>query len=134
MLNVRKLAVITAFMAASMVAAQAAALDKEPFSSERLAELQAEGALVLVDVFATWCPTCALQQKVLEKYVEAHPDVDLRVLVVDFDNDRAAVRALRAPRQSTLLLFKGEQQFWFSVAETREEVIFAAINRAAAAP
>jgi len=37
---------------------------------------------------------------------------------------------LRAPRQSTLLLYKGETQFWYSVAETREDVIFEAINRA----
>lgn len=107
------------------------ALDKEPFTPERLEALQADGALILIDVYATWCPTCARQQEVLEKYVAEHPDVDLNVLVVDFDQDREHVRALRAPRQSTLLLFRGEQQFWYSVAETRKDIIFEAINRAA---
>jgi len=63
--------------------------------------------------------------------VTEHPDVDLNILVVDFDEDRQYVRALRAPRQSTLLLFRGEDQYWYSVAETREDVIFEAINRAA---
>lgn len=109
------------------------ALDKEPYTSERFQELQAAGELILIDVFADWCPTCARQQQVLEKYVAEHPDVDLNVLVVDFDKDRHHVRALRAPRQSTLLLFKGEEQYWYSVAETREDVIFDAINRAASA-
>jgi thioredoxin 1 len=130
----RVAAFAVAFAFALLAAPYSGALEKEPYSAERLSELQSEGALVLVDVFAEWCPTCALQQQVLEKYVALHPEVDLRVLVVDFDNDRTSVRALRAPRQSTLLLFKGEQQYWFSVAETREDVIFAAINRAAAQP
>jgi thioredoxin 1 len=134
MLSYRMAALAVAFVFALLAASQIGALEKGPYSAERLSQLQSEGALVLVDVFAEWCPTCALQQQALEKYVTAHPDVDLRVLVVDFDKDRAAVRALRAPRQSTLLLFKGEQQYWFSVAETREDVIFAAINRAAAQP
>lgn len=109
----------------------AVALEKEPYTPERFEALQAAGELVLIDVFADWCPTCARQQQVLAKYVAEHPDVDLKVLVVDFDQDRHYVRALRAPRQSTLLLFKGEEQYWYSVAETREDVIFDAINRAA---
>lgn len=107
------------------------ALDPEPYSPERFAELQAEGALVLIDVFATWCPTCRRQHEILNAYTAEHPEVQLVVLQVDFDTDRQHVRALRAPRQSTLILFRGEQQFWFSVAETRQDVIFEVINRAA---
>jgi thiol-disulfide isomerase/thioredoxin len=107
------------------------AIDHEPYTEARLAELQAEDALVLVDVFAPWCPVCAKQQKILGAYAEANPDVNLRVLRVDFDNQKDAVRALRAPRQSTILLFKGDSQYWYSVAETREDVIFREINKAA---
>jgi thioredoxin 1 len=107
------------------------ALDAEPFSNERFAELQGKGELVLIDIFATWCPTCARQHEVLKKYQAEHPEVDLHILTVDYDEDRQTVRQLRAPRQSTLLLYKGDKQFWYSVAETREDVIFDAINRAA---
>jgi thioredoxin 1 len=117
---------------ALILATSSWALDSEPFSNERFAELQADGELVLIDVFAPWCSTCARQHEVLAKYLEEHPDVDLHILSVDYDNDRQTVRQLRAPRQSTLLLYKGETQFWYSVAETREDVIFEAINRAAA--
>jgi|GEM_PF-5658077 len=67
------------------------ALDSEPFSNERFAELQANGELVLIDVFASWCPTCARQHEVLEKYQAEHPDVDLHILSVDYDNDRQTV-------------------------------------------
>jgi len=122
---------LLAFAALFFFATAAQALEKEPFSNERFEELKSEGALVLVDVWASWCPTCAKQQEILEDYAKAHPDVDLHVLVVDYDDDKQYVRQLRAPRQSTLLLYKGEEQFWYSVAETREDVIFREINRAA---
>jgi thiol-disulfide isomerase/thioredoxin len=105
----------------------------EPFSEQRFAALQQEGALVLVDVHASWCPTCAKQQEVITAYIAARPQVKLHHLIVDFDNDKQWVTHFRAPRQSTLLLFRGTEQVWFSVAETREEEIFAAIDKAAAA-
>ncbi len=107
------------------------ALDAEPYSNDRFAELQKDGELVLIDIFADWCPTCARQHEILKKYQAEHPDVNLHILTVDYDSDRRAVRELRAPRQSTLILYYGDKQFWYSVAETREEVIFEAINRAA---
>lgn len=124
--------ILPGFMLVVFLAAPVHALEAEQFSEDRFEALQADNALVLVDIFATWCPTCARQHEILADYQAEHPDVDLHILTVDYDDDRATVRRFRAPRQSTLLLFKGEQQHWFSVAETRPEVIFAEINRAAA--
>jgi hypothetical protein len=105
----------------------------EPFSEQRFAALQQEGALVLVDVHASWCPTCGKQQEVITAYIAARPQAKLHHLIVDFDNDKQWVTHFKAPRQSTLLLFRGKEQVWFSVAETREAEIFAAIDKAAAA-
>jgi thioredoxin 1 len=110
-----------------------AAQQKEDFTEERFTELQQEGALILLDVFATWCPTCARQQKVLAAYQEQHPDVPLHILTVDFDRQKRYVRHFGAPRQSTLILYRGEERVWFSVAETNRDVIFSELNRAAAA-
>lgn len=107
------------------------ALDKEPFSPARFAALQAENHLVLIDISAPWCSTCAKQRDVLKAYRAAHPEVALHILDVDFDNDKEAVKHFRAPRQSTLLLYRGEEQLWFSVAETRKDAIFAALNQGA---
>ncbi len=105
----------------------------EPFSEARFHALQGEGALILVDVHADWCPTCAAQQKVLDAYQAAHPDRVLHRLVVDFDQQKEWVKHFKAPRQSTLLLYRGTEQQWFSVAETRKDEIFKAIDTAAAA-
>lgn len=115
-----------------VLSGSASALEKERFSEARFQALQSQGAVVLIDIYATWCPTCAEQQKVLERYLQAHPDVPLHILEVNWDEDKQWVRAFRAPRQSTLILYRGEEQVWYAVAETREKAIFDAINAAAA--
>ena len=111
-------------------AGNALALEKEPFTDARFAALQAAGEVVLIDVFADWCSTCKKQQEVLQQYRAANPDKTFYILEVNFDSDKQVVRQLRAPRQSTLLLYSGENQFWYSVAETRPEVIAAELDKA----
>jgi len=106
------------------------ALEKETFTMERFKALQQAGEVVLVDVYADWCSTCAKQQEILEAYVADNPERTLHVLEVDWDEDKELVRHFRAPRQSTLLIFVGGDQYWFSVAETRKENIAAALDRA----
>ena len=104
----------------------------EAFSEDRFRTLQAENALILVDVSASWCGTCSKQADLVARYRETHPGVPLHVLRVDFDSQKEWVKYFEAPRQSTLLLYRGEERVWFAVAETREEVVFSAIDAAAA--
>lgn len=125
---------LTAIVAASLAAPLAleaqgtSAHSKEDFTEERFAQLQAEGAFILVDVFAPWCPDCAIQQTVLAEYRAQYPTVPLHTLTVNFDTQKDIVTRFRAPRQSTLILFRGTEQLWFSVAETRTEPIVRALN------
>ena len=107
------------------------ALDSEAFSDDRFEALQAEDALVLIDVWAPWCPTCRRQREILAAFQTAHPEVDFTILDVSYDDDKDLVRRFRAPRQSTLLLYRGSEQIWFSVAETREEVLYEQLMTAA---
>lgn len=100
------------------------AQEKEPFTDARFAELQEAGAVILLDVFADWCPTCAQQQRVLAAFQEAHPEAPLHILTVDFDDQKEVVTRFQAPRQSTLILYRGTERIWFSVAETRQAAIF----------
>ncbi|MBB3059908.1 thioredoxin family protein [Microbulbifer rhizosphaerae] len=122
-------------LVAGAVAAEepSAEVNKESFSKERFEALKAAGQVVLVDVYAGWCPTCAKQQEVIQQYREDNPGKEFHVLEVDFDKDKQWVRHFRAPRQSTLLLYAGEQQMWFGVAETRPDVIAAELDKALAA-
>lgn len=124
---------ITAFALLLALASSAFALEKTPFDEDRFEALQQAGEVVLLDVYADWCSTCARQQKVIEAWVADNPDQALHVLEIDFDRDKQWVRHFRAPRQSTLLLYRGDQQLWFSVAETRSDVIGAELDKAFAA-
>jgi thioredoxin 1 len=126
-------AMVMAAVALLFVASGALAQQKEDFTPERFAALQQQNALILLDVFADWCPTCAQQQRVLAEYREKHGDVPLHILTIDFDSQKEYVRQFRAPRQSTFILYRGEERLWFSVAETSADVIFAALNEGAAA-
>lgn len=117
------------FLLVSMLLSSAAlALDSEPFTKERFDALQAQGARILVDIGASWCPDCQKQQVILGEYQEQYPDSGIHILAVDFDEQKEWVTYFKAPRQSTLILFDGEERVWFSVAETRKEKIFEALN------
>ncbi len=118
---------------ALLLSVSASAFDQKSFSKELFDELQQAGALILVDIHADWCPTCARQQDILAAYQEERPEVSLHILRVDFDSQKEWVRHFRAPRQSTLLLYRGEEQLWFSVAETNREAIFQQLDQAAGA-
>jgi thioredoxin 1 len=107
------------------------AQEKEAFTPERFAELQDQGALVLIDVFADWCPTCAQQQPILADFQEKHAEVALHILEVNFDRQKEHVIRFAAPRQSTLILYRGTERLWFSVAETRPDVIFGELMKGA---
>ncbi len=109
-----------------------AAAVTEPFSEARFVELQAADALILVDIHADWCPTCQKQSMALDDYEASRATVTLHRLVVDFDRQKEWVKHFKAPRQSTLVLFRGTSQRWFSVGETRPEALAAAIDAAAA--
>ena len=112
--------------AASNASAQAT---YEAFSNERLASLQAEGRTVLVDVFADWCPTCRAQSLVLDVALLEPRYSGLAKLKVDWDDQRDAARALGAPRQSTLLLYRGGKRLGLSVAETADAKLRAFLDK-----
>ena len=125
---------LLAFFAVSwLIISSPARAASDLFTMERFEALQAQNALILVDVHASWCPTCARQTEIIKEYIAQRPDVGLHWLKVDFDEQKRWVKHFRAPRQSTLLLFRGKDQLWFSVAETRAEKVFETIDAAAGA-
>jgi thiol-disulfide isomerase/thioredoxin len=124
----RKFAAVVLAALALGISVAAQAVESEPFTQARFEQLQAEGAKILIDIGASWCPDCAKQQVVLTEYQAENPDSGIHILAVDFDTQKEWVTHFRAPRQSTLILFNGTEQVWFSVAETRKEQIFTALD------
>lgn len=116
---------------AETIAAPTPELIHEAFTEARFQELSQGDGLVLVDVSASWCPTCRHQKRVLAKFQQQHPGVPLTVLSVDYDTQKEWVTHFKAPRQSTLALYQNGTQVWFAVAEQREDAIFEALLKAA---
>lgn len=100
---------------------------KQEFTEAGFKQAQANNQAILIDVWAEWCPTCRRQQDRLNDYFVENPDSEIVVFVVDYDTQKEWVSHFRAPRQSTLVLFHGEEQIWFSVAQTNKTPIFEAL-------
>jgi len=111
-------AVAAIFFAATQLTAKDAPEGWVQYSPEAFATAQASGELVVVDVFAPWCPTCRAQAPILDELRQDDRLADATFIKVNFDKNRAFLREHRIPRQSTILVFKGETEVARSIAET----------------
>lgn len=96
----------------------AAAAEPAAFTADALAQAQAAGKPILVEIHAPWCPTCKAQQPILSELKARPAYAGLKVLRVDFDSQKDAVRQLGATSQSTLIAFKGRAETARSVGDT----------------
>ena len=90
----------------------------ETFTPERLEAAQAEGKPVFIEVWADWCSTCKKQAPLIEALLAEAAFSDYVALKLDWDAEQDAARALGAPRQSTLFVYKDGEQVAMSVAQT----------------
>ncbi|MBN9331402.1 MAG: thiol reductase thioredoxin [Comamonas sp. SCN 67-35] len=118
-----------AMLALSAFAGIASAGEIKPFSQAEFDRLTQAGQPVVVDVSATWCPTCKAQKSILEKLMKQPAYKDVTLLTVDFDIEKSTVRALKVSMQSTLVGFKGAQEVARSVGDTTEAGIEGLIQK-----
>ncbi|MBV1704515.1 MAG: thioredoxin family protein [Hyphomicrobiales bacterium] len=104
------------------------------FTHAAFAAAQAAGKPILVEIFATWCPTCAAQKQVIDPLLKTPEFKDLVVLRVDFDGQKAVVREFGARMQSTLFAFRGHEARGGVVGETDPAALHAFLAKAMAAP
>lgn len=91
------------------------------YSDASFSSAQNAGKTIVVDVHAKWCPTCRAQQPILNELRADKRFKDVVFVKVDFDREKAFLRANRVPRQSTILVFKGKKETARSIAETNRE-------------
>ena len=82
----------------------------QPFSTAALKAAQAKGQSVLVDAYASWCPTCRKQEPIINALSEDPAFDKLLILRLDYDNQNAEKRALGIVQQSTLIAFDGGKE------------------------
>jgi thiol-disulfide isomerase/thioredoxin len=108
----------------------AAAAEWKPFDAQAFAEAKKDGKSILVDIFAVWCPVCRAQNPILTQLTREPKFKDMIVFKLDFDTQKDDVRALKAQRQSTLIVFKGETEKGRSVGDTDPASIEALLDSA----
>lgn len=91
----------------------------------------AEGRTVFVDYSATWCSTCARQERVITQLREENPAYENMLFVrVDWDtySSHEVTTSRNIPRRSTLLVLKGDQEYGRIIAGTSVDVIKALMD------
>lgn len=131
-MNRRDFLIATAAVTLAMpMRAQAAAADYAP---DLLKAELAAGKTVFLDFKASWCSTCAAQERVIKALQAANPAYEkaIRFINVDWDQwgDGDLVRQLNIPRRSTLVVLKGDKELGRIVAGTAKAEIKALMDLA----
>ena len=120
---------LSAVVVMSVRAFGARAAEKLNYDAKSFAAAQAAGKPILVEIHATWCPTCKAQAPILSDLEKQDKFKNLMVFRVDFDSQKDAVKAFGARMQSTLITFKGSQETGRSVGDTNPSSIAALLDK-----
>jgi thioredoxin 1 len=94
------------------------------------------GKIVVLDFWASWCSTCAAQQRVLATLKAENPAYEDSIVffLVDWDEhaEGELSRSLNIPRRSTLVALNGRQEIGRIVAGTSKVEIKALLDAALA--
>ena len=130
MLNRRYLLGALALSAALSFAVAAAAMDKKPFDQKAFDAAQAAGTPILVEVTASWCPVCKAQAPILSQLRSEAKFKELVSFNIDFDSQKDLLRKFNVQKQSTLIVFKGNQEMGRSTGDTNAGSIASLLGKA----
>ena len=121
---------IAALFALSTLACIATAGEIKPFTQRDFDMLTHEGKPVVLDISATWCPTCKAQQPIIDGLMKKPAYKDVTLMTIDFDSAKPTLKKFKVTMQSTLVAFKGAKEVGRSVGDTTPEGLEGLIKRA----
>lgn len=110
-------------IAAAALLGPALAGEKQKYTDAAFDAALKSGKPVFVEVHAPWCPTCKQQAPHISKTLGEAKFKDVAVFSVDYDSQKDALKKLNAPKQSTLIVFKGGKEIDRSVGDTDGQTI-----------
>ncbi|GAA4030475.1 thioredoxin family protein [Actimicrobium antarcticum] len=105
-------------IALTSLASIAMAGDIKPFSQQEFDQLTKEGKPVVLDISATWCPTCKQQKPIIDGLMKQPAYKDVTLMTIDFDSAKPTLKAFKVNMQSTLVAFKGEKEVGRTIGDT----------------
>ena len=103
------------------------------FNKKLFYKAQSEGKVVIVSSWIKYCSSCASQMKVLNKAKN-----DGKLFDIKFDNieyfsfdvtNKDIANMLNVKFQTTLLIFKNNNEIYRSLGETTEDLIYEALKK-----
>lgn len=119
--------IVSAILVGGMAAAHALVI--EPYSAAALAAAQKADQPVALHFHADWCPTCRAQDKVLQT-LKDEKGLDLTLLKVDYDTEKALERRFHVNTQSTIIVLKGQKETARLIGDTSADGIRRALKSA----
>lgn len=116
-----RIARTVAWLALAGLTSLAMAGEIRPFSQRDFDKLTAAGKPVVLDIAASWCPTCKAQKPIIESLMRQPAYKDVTTLTVDFDADKPTLRKYKVTAQSTLVAFKAGKEVGRSIGDTTPE-------------
>jgi thiol-disulfide isomerase/thioredoxin len=113
-----KFAKSATLLALSSIMSVAMAGDIKPFDQGAFDKLTQEGKPVVLDINATWCPTCKAQKPIIDGLMKQPAYKDVTLMTLDFDADKPTLKKFKVTMQSTLVAFKGDKEVARSTGDT----------------
>ena len=109
------------------------AMEKETtFNKELFDKAQSDGKIVVISSWIKYCTSCAGQMKILQNAKNKGELLDIKfdnIEYFSFDVTKKEISNLfDVQYQTTLIIFKGNQEVYRSIGETTEDLIYEALK------
>ena len=105
---------------------------KTTFDKELFSKAKSEGKIIVVSSWMKYCSSCANQMKVLQKAKKEGELSDIKfdnIEYFSFDVTNSEIaNFFDVQYQTTLLIFKGDQEVYRSIGETTKDLIYEALK------
>ena len=109
------------------------AMEKETtFKKELFDKAQSDGKIVVISSWIKYCSSCAGQMKILQNAKNKGELLDIKFDNIEYFSFDVTKREIsnffNVQYQTTLIIFKGNQEVYRSIGETTEDLIYEALK------
>ena len=109
------------------------AMEKETtFKKELFDKAQSDGKIVVISSWIKYCSSCAGQMKILQNAKKKGELLDIKFDNIEYFSFDVTKKEISdffdVQYQTTLIIFKGNQEVYRSIGETTEDLIYEALK------